>query len=111
METDNIVTITLPDQSCFIVQHVGDIRLTSDLILLNVLLVPNFTYNLLSVSALLKDDQFSMTFCGNTCVIQKKFRLKMIGKVEQLNGLYILSLPTSKSLNTSVMACKTSFDV
>lgn len=76
------VSVVLPTQSRFMVEYVGDIKLTDDLILHNVLLVPQFSYNLLPVSALLKDERYDVLFSVNHCYIQDKLQLRKIGRVE-----------------------------
>lgn len=106
------ISITLPNQSQFDVRFVGDIRLSSEIILQNVLYVPNFRFNLLSVGALTRDTSLMIKFVGNYCLIQDKSSLKMIRKGDCWNGLYILQLPQTlhnafSFVNTTV--CMVSF--
>lgn len=86
------VSITMPTHNKFFVKYIGSIQLTVDVVLQDVLFVPTFAYNLLSVSALLKDSKYSVYFHGTECIIQDRSLLKMIGKVDLLDGLYLLTV-------------------
>lgn len=55
--------------------------------------MPKFDYSLISVSSLLQNEQFSLTFSTTSCIIQDKFKLTTIGKAECLNGIYLLVFP------------------
>lgn len=69
------------------------------LLLRDVLFVPRFSFNLISVSCLMKDENLSINFSGNSCVIQDKLHSTKIGRAECSNGLYLLA-PPDKSLLT-----------
>lgn len=103
--------VTLPDQKKFSVKYVGDVEIGDDFILNNVLYIPEFSYNLLSVSALLKDSRFSVNFSSNGCCLQDKLKLKKIGKVSCVDGLYLLHLPDRISHSSVVVVCSVSADV
>lgn len=81
----------LPNGEISPVTHVGNIQLNSKITLQNVLCVPSFTYNLLSVSKLLQDTSYHITFLSNSCFLQgQQWKTGLeIGKQE--NGLYILT--------------------
>lgn len=53
--------------------------------------MPTFRFNVISVSALAASSQILILFVGNSCLLQDKSSLKMIGKVEIWQGLYFLS--------------------
>lgn len=101
-------TVILPTKEQFTVEYIGTVRLSEDVILMDVLYVPNFAYNLLSVSALLSNTHYSVNFFGTTCVIQDKLHLRTIGKVELNGSLYMLRVP--KVLSPSILACKISYE-
>lgn len=65
-------------------------ELPNSLTLRNVLCVPNFKHNLLSVNKLIKDSQCEVVIYGTHCVIRdiKSKKIKGLGKVK--NGLYYL---------------------
>ncbi|XP_074352128.1 uncharacterized protein LOC141691293 [Apium graveolens] len=83
-------SLQLPISEISPVTHVDNIQLNSNITLQNVLYVPSFTYNLLSVSKLLQDTSYHITFLSNSCFLQgQQWKTGLeIGKLE--NGLYIL---------------------
>ncbi|KAL4367961.1 hypothetical protein GQ457_05G011320 [Hibiscus cannabinus] len=81
-------TILLPDKSIVSVAYSETVRLSSSLVLRNVLFVPQFQFNLLSVSSLIGDSNLSVLFCKSECLIQDLHHV--IGKGEVCQGLYLL---------------------
>ena len=61
--------VNLPNGETALVTHVGTIRISENLILTNVLCVPSFSFNLLSVSQLSKTTLCCLIFFGNMCFI------------------------------------------
>uniref|UniRef100_A0A803N939 Retrovirus-related Pol polyprotein from transposon TNT 1-94-like beta-barrel domain-containing protein n=1 Tax=Chenopodium quinoa TaxID=63459 RepID=A0A803N939_CHEQI len=82
--------ITLPTGDSASISHTGNVNLCNSLNLHNVLCVPKFRYNLLSVPKLIKDSQCEVSFYGTHCVIRDILtkKIKGVGKVK--NGLYYL---------------------
>ena len=74
------VRVTLPTGITVPIDRVGSVILSKDVKLLNVLFVPTFRYNLLSVSAFTDTLSLSMVFTPDACIIQEPSRGKMIGK-------------------------------
>ncbi|KAL9233052.1 hypothetical protein vseg_008093 [Gypsophila vaccaria] len=78
--------------------HVGlpngtrTVRINECLVLTNVLFVPNFNYNLLSVSQLLSAQRISIQFTNTECVIQDLASMMRIGVGRLLDGLYFLEM-------------------
>ena len=70
--------VSLPTKTRLKVKHIEDVFISNDLVLKDVLYIPNFKYNLLSVSTLLKDDKFALLFADSNCLIQEKWLSKMI---------------------------------
>lgn len=64
--------------------------LAPDLTLCDVLYIPSFRVNLISVSSLLHGSDFSITFHTNSFVIQDKYKSRMIGQGDLWQGLYVL---------------------
>ena len=91
------VTVTLPNGHTVLVTHIGTITLTDSLVLSNVLCVPSFDFNLISVSKLTSSLHCCIFFLSNFCFIQDLQLCKMIGLGKQRNGLYILQ----KSVDSS----------
>ena len=84
------VTISLPNGTSLPITHTGIIRLSDTLILHNVLHVPSFKFNLLSVSSLLKCDRSSAHFTYDSCIIQDHTQGLTIGRGHLMHNLYIL---------------------
>ncbi|XP_056864308.1 uncharacterized protein LOC130511370 [Raphanus sativus] len=84
------VTVTLPNDSKVPITHVGTIKITDSLILYDVLLVPDFCFNLISVSSLIRTLTCAAHFFPNGCLIQDLSQGLMIGKGSLYNNLYIL---------------------
>ena len=73
-------TVTLPNGHVVAINRVGSVRLFDTLNLDNVLFVPMFTFNLLSISALTLSHNCSVNFLSNSSVIQDLTRGLMIRK-------------------------------
>lgn len=86
--------INLPNGHTKTVSHVGDLTLENNLTLKDVMCVPSFKHNLMSVQKLTKDSTCYVTFYDRFCLIQdsQKQTLKGIGKVS-LGLYYLLNVP------------------
>lgn len=62
--------VTLPNNKQITVNYYGNIKLTENITLQDVLFVPEFQFNLISVSALLINNDINITFSYNGCIIQ-----------------------------------------
>ena len=93
--------VTLPDNSQIPVHAVGSVTFNSDFSLQNVLYVPTFHVNLISVSALLSHTSLDISFNSHGFLIQDHSLSKVIGKGDLFNGLYVYKHPAS-SLQESV---------
>ena len=82
--------VYLPNGERALVTHVGTVHLTKKLILTNVLCVPSFTFNLISVSHLNKSLTCCLIFLGSFCFIQDLALWSTIGLGREQNGLYLL---------------------
>ena len=82
--------VTLPDYTRIPVHSIGSVHLTPNLILHDVLYVPGFKVNLISISALLSNTSYNATFTDNSCFVQDNLTSKVIGKGDLLGGLYVL---------------------
>lgn len=67
-DSDN--TITIPDGRKIKVLHRGTIRLSDNIVLQQVLHVPDFQYKLISVHKLCKDMNIKLIFNDTQCIIQ-----------------------------------------
>ncbi|KAK0579903.1 hypothetical protein LWI29_033294 [Acer saccharum] len=94
--------VTLPNGQHVSISRVGTVRLSSHMLLKKVLYVPNFKYNLLSVSSLTKSANYSLVFSTDCCVIQDSSRALQIGMGKRIGNLYYLVLPDSRAHSIAV---------
>lgn len=93
--------VILPNHEHVDVRFYGDIRIGS-LLLLDVLYIPDFRFNLISVGYLLNTSSFLIHFSRHSFEIQDTTTKKMIGKGNKIEGLFVLQnlLPdTAASVN------------
>jgi len=76
----------------------GTVILAKNIILYNVLYIPNFMLNIISIQRLTNSLGCQLLFSQNACQIQEKTTLKMIGRAEIKNGLYQLCADKEDSL-------------
>ncbi|GJU06584.1 ribonuclease H-like domain-containing protein [Tanacetum coccineum] len=69
----------------------GSLRLTDQIVIHDVLVVPGYEVNLLSVHKLSKDNKYKVIFDENTCVIQDSVQMTQVGTGSESNGLYFLN--------------------
>ncbi|XP_075473941.1 uncharacterized protein LOC142504998 [Primulina tabacum] len=92
-------SVTLPNNSKVSVTHIGTVRLSSELILKDVLYVPHFNFNLMSIISLTKQIPCSVSFLPDSCQIQVLKQNKMIAMGRRMGDLYILcQFPAPASL-------------
>lgn len=97
------ITIYLPDSSYKIVTQIENIMLTSNILLQNVLYVPYFKHNLLSIDKLLDQNKLIAKFDQNHCFFEdlSTDTIQAIGK--RIIGLYrFQSLDSSSTINSSI---------
>ena len=83
------IHVRLPNNSFVTAFFVGDIHL-GDLLLKNVLYVPNFFVHVVSISKLLHTIDCLVLFCKSFCLIVQTSNFKMIGVAMQHHGLFHL---------------------
>ena len=72
------------------ITHIGSCSPTPTLKLNDVLVVPDLTKNLLSVSKLTKDYPLSVSFTNNDFIIQNRHTRQVVASGKHVAGLYIL---------------------
>lgn len=108
------ISVTLPNGNSVEAHFTGKVQLSDNLLIENVLYLPQFSFNLISVSKLSEAMKCSLIFESHSCVIQEKNGLKKIGLAKQVDGLYYLEVRpglvrtvsnyfTAHSLNASVL--------
>ncbi|CAA0822624.1 Unknown protein [Striga hermonthica] len=90
--------VTIADWSTTRVLGSGSVSLTPSISLQSVLNLPNFAFNLLSVSKLTKSLYYSVSFFPNHFIVQDLSTKQILGEGRESDGLYIFETPTSKSL-------------
>lgn len=83
--------VHLPNGSHIDTLSIGFVQVNPYLYINNVLRIPSFQVNLLSVSKLTCDLNYIITFHSNFCILQNLSTMKMIGLEKEHNGLYYLS--------------------
>lgn len=82
--------INLPNGECSKITKYGTVRLKNGLTLYNVLVVPEFKHNLLSVNKLTNSGKCKVNFYAGYCMIVDQDSSKLRGIGECRNGLYYL---------------------
>ncbi|GAU46782.1 hypothetical protein TSUD_351810 [Trifolium subterraneum] len=99
----NPIQVKMPNGTIAYAKQAGSVQLGPNFIIDNVLLVPEFSLNLLSVPRLTHNSKFVVLFDNLDCLIQEKKSLKMIGSGELIEGLYYLTnKPQPVSANSSI---------
>ncbi|XP_048635048.1 uncharacterized protein LOC125608656 [Brassica napus] len=91
------VTVSLPNGHKEPISHIGSIIVSPTITLHNVLYVPSFRFNLISVRCLLVDNNSSAHFYVDHCLIQESTEGLMIGRGSIFNNLYVLDTNVSAS--------------
>ena len=84
------VYITLPDGSLKTVTLGGNVQLDEKIMLRKVLYVPEFKFNLLSVTKLLADQNLCIHLYSNECIFQDLTTSQVVAVAQEYNGLYKL---------------------
>jgi len=94
----NFISFKLPNENQVIANYSRSVFLNQNHVIDNVLYIPNFTFNLLSVTTLIDNLSCVNTFDFSGCHIQDNNSLKMIGSAKIQDRLYILRVPSYKKL-------------
>lgn len=87
--------ITIPDGRKVMVDLYGDVAFMDGIILTNVLYVPDFQFNLLSVRKLCLFMHSIITFTDDKCFLQDPSRTRLLGTLS--NGLYYVDFSHTAS--------------
>ena len=88
--------VTLPDHSFISAFFSGDVKLNSVLFLQDVLVIPLFKFNLLSVSSLTLASSLIIHFFHNHFLIQDQHSKMMIDKGKRVQDLYVFFMNNFK---------------
>ena len=95
--------VQLPNGETALVTHIGTVTLSSSLILQNVLYVPSFTFNLLSVSTFTKSQPYCLVFLSTFCFIHDLTFWRTIGVGHAINGLYLLQCDSFQQASSTTL--------
>lgn len=87
-------TVKLPNGVDVEITHIDRVQLTLDIVLNNVLCVPSFQFNLISVGKLIHDANCLVTLLSNSCLIQDQSSKKMIGAGKLHGDLFLFQSPS-----------------
>lgn len=82
------VNVGLPDGSITRVSQAGTVKLSPNITLRDVLYIPDFKNNLLSVSKVVEGSKIEVVFDDNGCVFQDLYSKEEIGYGKEEYGLY-----------------------
>ncbi|GKA90962.1 ribonuclease H-like domain-containing protein [Tanacetum coccineum] len=107
------ITVGHPNGTVATISHVGDLRLSNNVILYDVLVVLGYCVILLSVNKLIKDSKLFVGFDEDKCYIQDLDKGITLGTGSESGGLYLFDDTKNKSLGNvnSVMAFNVSKDM
>ncbi|XP_071740182.1 uncharacterized protein [Rutidosis leptorrhynchoides] len=104
------MTVGYPNGTIAKITKIGDLKLNSHIILRNVLVVPGYCVNLLSVHQLSKDKNIFVGFNDSKCYIQDLLEKKIVGTGSINHGLYMFD--DSQGDNTTcISSCHASFNL
>lgn len=101
----NVIPITkahhiqLPTGNSVVITHIGSASIMPGLMLKNLLCVPTFQHNSLSVQKLIKDNNCEVQFTPTQCLILDTITKQVLGKAHSC--LYYLSPPTKLALTVN----------
>ena len=90
--------IVVVDGTTTIMAGIGDVQVTSNLVLKNVLHVPQLSTNLVSIQKLTQDLSCRVIFDASFCEFQDQGSKRKIGLAKEHNGLYFLSTSSQPEL-------------
>ncbi|KAJ9542741.1 LOW QUALITY PROTEIN: hypothetical protein OSB04_029247 [Centaurea solstitialis] len=96
--------VTVADGNLSQVEGSGTVKLSPSVLLSSVLSLPNFSFNLMSVSKITRGLKCSVNFFPDYCVFQDLQTKRIIGRGRESDGLYIFEQRTPYSLTSSSFA-------
>ena len=83
----NLIVVHLPNNAKVTATHIGSVQLNEKLLLKDVLFIPTFGYNLISISKLVSCLNIDVVFTQDLCVIQDTNTKERIGLASTYAGL------------------------
>ncbi|GJX13429.1 ribonuclease H-like domain-containing protein [Tanacetum coccineum] len=108
------LTIGHPNGTLAQITHVVSLKLNNDVVLFDVLIVPEYCLSLLSVHKLIKDSKLSVSFDESKCHIQDLKKGRVLGTSSEVSGLYVFDNDYNKCAivnQSEFLICHVSKDV
>ncbi|GJU77809.1 ribonuclease H-like domain-containing protein [Tanacetum coccineum] len=86
------LTVGHPNGTQALITKIGDLKSNNNITLYDVLVVPEYTVNLLSVHKLSRDNKLFVDFDESNCNIHDLKVNKIMGNGRQFNGLYLFDV-------------------
>nr|GEU99562.1 hypothetical protein [Tanacetum cinerariifolium] len=83
------LSIGHPNGTMANITAIGSLRLTENVVLFDILIIPEYTVNLLSVNKMIKDIKYFVRFNKSKCYIQDLKLGKIVGTGSESGGLYM----------------------
>ncbi|XP_025983417.1 uncharacterized protein LOC114385294 [Glycine soja] len=93
----NPITVKLPNGHLVYATHLGTVQLSTFITLIDVLYVPSFTFNLISISKLVFSTNCKLIYSSNICILQDTNTKVRIGTTNVSRDLYQFTPEASKS--------------
>lgn len=90
-------SLTLPNKITLPVKLIGSIKVDPIITLTEMLYVPNFDMNLISIGALNRTQRFIVYFTCNHALIRDIKLMRMIGRAKVDEGLYVMGKTDMKN--------------
>ncbi|GJS73693.1 putative RNA-directed DNA polymerase [Tanacetum coccineum] len=105
-----LLTIGHPNGTLAMISAIGSLRLTSGIVLFDVLVVTEYNVSLLYVNKMIKDSKFFVGFDEHKCYIQDLNLGKLVGTGSVTGGLYLFDLDKigKSASSNSVFVCHVS---
>lgn len=97
------ITVGHPNGTLANINHVGNHRLTCNVVLYDVLVVPCYCVSLLSVNKLIKDSNMFVGFDEDKCYIQDLKKQTVLGTSSESGVLYLFDMRSGNSVSMSNM--------
>nr|GEZ12794.1 ribonuclease H-like domain-containing protein [Tanacetum cinerariifolium] len=112
--SDLKLTVGHPNGTLAKITHVGNLKLNNDVMLFDVLVIPEYTVSLLSMHKLIKDSKFIVGFDETKCYIQGLKKGRVLETGSEFGGLYLFDKEYNKSTianNSKFVSCFVSKEV
>ncbi|GJU61855.1 ribonuclease H-like domain-containing protein [Tanacetum coccineum] len=92
-----------PNGTLATISHVGDLKLSNNVVLYDVLVVPGYYVSLLYVNKLIRDSKMYVGFDEDKCYIKYLKKEKVLGTGSEYGGLYLFDMDKVNNVGKSNM--------